>query len=64
MATRSALEKRLADLEAKTKPKRIETLADFVIWMAHKQPGDPIPEMKPVLEAGLASFSEKVEAKV
>jgi len=59
MVTRSAIEKRLSELEAKTRPKTIETLADFVLWMANKRPGDVMPEMNPVLAEGLDNFSRK-----
>lgn len=58
MVTRAAIEKRLAAIEAKTKPKRIETLADWVMWVAHAQPGEPRPPMDPDLEEVLYNFTE------
>ena len=64
MVTRAALAKRLADLEAKTKPKRIETLADWVLWLANRREGEPRPPMDPGLEEVLYNFSEKVRSKV
>ena len=47
MATRAALEKRLAGVEAKSKPKMISTLADFVLFIANRQDGEEWPPLSP-----------------
>lgn len=59
MVTRVALEKRLSELEAKIQPKRIDTLADWVMWIAHRREGEPRPPMDPGLEEVLYEISEK-----
>jgi hypothetical protein len=52
MVTKSAIERRLSDLETKMKPKKIETLADWVRWIARRERfGDdgPMPELSPAM---------------
>ena len=50
MVTKGALEKRLAELEAKMAPKRIETLADFVLFIANRREGEEWPPLSPEME--------------
>jgi len=47
MATRHGLEKRLADIETKSKPKMISTLADYVLFIANRQDGEEWPPLSP-----------------
>jgi hypothetical protein len=52
MVTKSTIVRRLSDLETRMKPKRIETLADFVLWAARQDRyGDdsPMPELSPAM---------------
>ena len=52
MVTKSTIERRLSDLEARMKPKRIETISDFVLSAALRDRyGDdsPMPELSPAM---------------
>lgn len=58
MTTKSAIERRLSDLETRMKPKRIETLADWVLWLARRERyGDSGP--RPPLSPEMAEFLEE-----
>jgi hypothetical protein len=58
MATKSAIERRLSDLETKMQPKKIETLADWVLWLARRERyGDTGP--RPPLSPEIAEFLEQ-----
>lgn len=68
MASKSAIEKRLADVEAKARPKKIETLADFVRYMAAKQRYGvevvgPSPPLSPEMEACFERLRKSHEDK-
>jgi hypothetical protein len=59
MATKSVIERRLSGLEAKMKPKRIETLADWVLWLARRERyGDTgaRPQLSPEMEECLSKL--------
>jgi len=65
MVTKSSIERRLSKLETKMKPKRIETLADFVLWAARRDRfGDdtPMPPLSPEMATFLESWSGRSEA--
>ena len=63
MATKAALEKRLSGLEAKTKPKMIETLADWVLWLANSNEGEERPPLSEEMEDCFKSLAEKAERR-
>jgi len=63
VATSAGIKKRVEALEAKAKPKMIETLADYVKWIANRKPGEKRPPMTPVMESFFDDFNEKVKAK-
>ena len=55
----NALNKRMAVLEERAKPRMIATLADFVVWRAKWRQGiEEVVEIDPVLEEGLRRFAE------
>lgn len=58
MTTSAAINKRLDKLEAKTKPKRIETLADWVRFIANRKPGEPWPPVNPVISEAMANLGK------
>ena len=56
----NALNKRMAALEEKEKPRMIATLADFVVWRAKWRQGiEEEVEIAPVLAEGLRNFAER-----
>jgi hypothetical protein len=64
MVTKSSIERRLSKLETKMKPKRIETLADLVLWAARRDRfGDdgPMPPLSPEMATFLESWSGRNE---
>lgn len=63
MTGRAAIERRLSELEAKTKPKRIDTLADWVLFIANRRPGEPWPPVNPVIEEAMSNLQKNCEAK-
>lgn len=64
MTTSAAINKRLDKLEARTKPKRIETLADWVRFIANRKPGEPWPPVNPVIEEAMSSLHENCKKHV
>ena len=61
MATRSALEKRLCNLETKSKPKMISTLADYVLFIANRQDGEEWPPLSPEMQGVFDNLAKKGE---
>lgn len=59
MTTSAAIDKRLSKLEAKTRPKRIETLADWVMFIANRKPGEPWPPVDPAIDEAMANLGKK-----
>jgi len=62
MVTKISIERRLSTLETKMKPKRIETLADLVLWVARRDRfGDdgPMPPLSPEMVTFLESWSAR-----
>jgi hypothetical protein len=56
----NALNKRMAVLEEKAKPRMIATLADFVVWRAKWRQGiEEEVEIDPVLAEDLRDFAKR-----
>ena len=54
------IDRRLAALEERARPRVLVTLADFVLWRAKWRRGiEEEVELDPVLEEGLREFSER-----
>ena len=54
------IDRRLAALEERARPRILVTLADFVLWRAKWRRGiEEEVELDPVLEEGLREFSER-----
>ena len=54
------IDRRLAALEERARPRVLVTLADFVLWRAKWRRGiEDEVELDPVLEEGLREFSER-----
>jgi hypothetical protein len=54
------IDRRLAALEERARPRILVTLADFVLWRAKWRRGiEDEVELDPVLEEGLREFSER-----
>ena len=63
MATSAAIDKRLAKLEAKTRAKTIETLADYVLFIANRKPGEPWPPVSPEIADIFVGLREKAKTR-
>ena len=59
---KASLERRIRALEAERGPATIQTLRDFVVWMATREEGEESPPMDPELEAVLFKGLEAVES--
>lgn len=64
MTTSAGIEKRLAKLEAKTKPKTIATLADWVMFIANRKPGEPWPPVSPAIQEMMDNFEKRYRSEV
>ncbi len=54
------IDRRLAALEERARPRILVTLADFVLWRAKWRRGiEEEVELDPVLEEGLREFAER-----
>lgn len=63
MVTSAGIEKRLSALEEKTAPKRIETLADWVMFIANRKPGEPWPPINPVIDEVMRDLAHNCKEK-
>ena len=63
MVTKSAFERRLTEIEAKTKPKTIETLADWVLWLANRREGEESPPVSPIMQDMFDKLAKSDEVK-
>ena len=53
---RAGIERRIRALEAERGPATIQTLRDYVVWLANREEGEDRPPMDPELEAVLFNF--------
>jgi hypothetical protein len=54
---RAGIERRIRALEAERGPATIQTLRDYVVWLANREEGEERPPMDPELEAVLFNFA-------
>jgi len=59
---RAGIERRIRALEAERGPATIQTLRDYVVWLANREEGEERPPMDPELEAVLFKGLEAVES--
>jgi len=59
---KAGIERRIRALEAERGPATIQTLRDYVVWLANREEGEERPPMDPELEAVLFNFGARARS--